>query len=268
MLPPAIILSKQSTYEGRALLGLAATRGLPVLRANIEELGKHGEMLKACLAMPVGSVEFMRQAMAVANVKEPENLSYHDSIRPFLGRRIYPWSAADLRTVKIPRPIFVKPARTKIFTGFILLPDQQASDYSEDARDDFMAYQSAPDDEELWTSANRPFGAEWRYYVNGGQVIGFSRYDAEGEESVALPDPEMVKQAVDSAWSALKHPFALDIGIYAHNGETAVVELNDAWAIGLYGTEPHVPSAASYAEFLWARWNGLCRTPDEKCETE
>lgn len=254
MLPSQVLLPRQTTHETRAVLGVCVSRDIRVTRANIEELHEHAPSLRAGSVLPVGSVEYLRQAMNVAGLTEPENLSYHPSIRPFLGRPIHNWLAGELRAIRIPRPIFVKPAQTKLFTGFVLVPGQTAEGYSLADQESFLAYQSAAAEQALWTSPNLPFISEWRYYVMDGAVVGASRYDPNGPDIAPEPDPTVVQQAVQAAWTALSHPFALDMGVYVATGRTAVVELNDAWAIGLWGADARAPRPADYTSFLWARW--------------
>ncbi|WP_371438302.1 ATP-grasp domain-containing protein, partial [Polaromonas sp.] len=254
MLPSQVILPRQTTHETRAVLGVCVSRDIQVTRANLEELPVHAPSLRAGSALPVGSVEYLRQAMDVAGLTEPENLSYHPSVRPFLRRPIHNWLAGELRAIPIPRPIFVKPAQTKLFTGFVLVPGQAAESYSLADQEAFHAYLSAPDEQVLWTSPNMPFVSEWRYYVMDGAVLGASRYDPDGSDNAPEPDPTVVQQAVQAAWTALNHPFALDMGVHAATGKTAVVELNDAWAIGLWGADARAPRPADYTSFLWARW--------------
>ena len=257
MLPPTVMLSRQSSYEDKAVLTVCNIQDIAIIRADLQELQGHERALQSGTVMPVGSVEYLRAAMTLAGHKEPANLSYHDCIRPYLGRRVYPWLVGDLKTVAIPRPVFVKPAHTKLFTGFVLVPGQPAEQYPDSSRDCFTSYMSMPDTEELWTSANCPFLCEWRYYINNGVVIGASRYDTHGAKNAPRPNPLVVQAAIQAAWQHLKHAFALDMGIYGHNNKTAVVELNDAWAIGLYRESETAPTPLAYTKLLWSRWQGM-----------
>ena len=49
--------------------------------------------------------------------------------------------------------------------------------------------------------------------------------------------------------------YALDVGVLS-TGETALVEVNDAYGIGAYGI-----AAEHYYTFLKARWDELCAVP-------
>ena len=75
----------------------------------------------------------------------------------------------------------------------------------------------------------------------------------------------MVKNAINSTVSHLEargnaHPFAVDVGVLA-NGRTAIVELSDAWALGLYAHARTPVGTAwkpqDYIEFLQQRWRSI-----------
>lgn len=261
MLPPSVMLNTNTSYEIRAVLKACVVHDIPVTRVEIANLSEHAAQLQARSVLPVGSVAYLQACMAVAGIAEPDNLTYHPSVRPYLGRRVYSWTAGELKAVPIPRPIFVKPARTKLFTGFILVPGKALSDYDTDVQEDFAAYLACREDEELWTSENKPFQSEWRYYVSDGQSTGFCRYDRDGSETAPAPDAVVVNRTIDAVWSALGHPFAIDIGVYAGSGKTGVVELNDAWALGLYASGYGAPTPEAYTRLLWARWKSLPTLP-------
>ena len=257
MLPPLVMLDAHTSYEGRAVLKVCVAKDIPVIRVDISNIKAHVEKLQSGNVLPVGSVQYIRACMSVAGIVEPDNLTYHPCVRAYLGRRVYPWTAGDLKAVQIPRPIFVKPARTKLFTGFILVPGQNIGDYSEDTQEDFAAYLACSEDEDLWTSANRPFRSEWRYYVSEARILGCCRYDQREAEDAPRPNALVVSRAIRAASNAISHPFAIDIGVYEGSGKTAVVELNDFWALGLYGSSSDAPTPEAYTQLLWTRWESF-----------
>lgn len=96
--------------------------------------------------------------------------------------------------------------------------------------------------------------SEHRYYVLEGKILGHARYDS-GPDEWPDPDQEQVEKMVEILSNITNTPvaYALDVGVL-DNGSTALVEFNDAWAIGLYRG---AISAEQYALFLQHRWNQL-----------
>lgn len=258
-LPPLVMLDTQASYEGRAVLKVCVARDIPVIRVDFSNIKAHAEKLQARSVLPVGSVQYLRECMLTAGLSEPDNLTYHPCVRPYLGRRVYPWTAGDLKAIPIPRPIFIKPARTKLFTGFVLVPGQQLFSYSKNEQEDFVAFLTCSNEEDLLTSANRPFQSEWRYYVTDGHSVGHCRYDQDGADDAPAPDTRIVNRAIQTVWDAIRHPFAIDVGVYSGSGKTGVVELNDFWALGLYGSDVAAPTQEIYTKLLWNRWESLFR---------
>ena len=89
----------------------------------------------------------------------------------------------------------------------------------------------------------------------GATILGSARYDSEGHDDAPSPCLDVVRACV--ATMGLGHPYVLDFGVLA-NGETALVEANDAFAIGLYRG---ALSPRQYLAFLQARWSFLRGAP-------
>lgn len=88
---------------------------------------------------------------------------------------------------------------------------------------------------------------EYRVPVINGKIQGYFWYD--GDKSVMV-DTSVVEQMVKDFVSA-PSAYCLDVGVLG-TGETALVEMNDAFSIGMYeGME------SCYAELLITRWNEL-----------
>lgn len=253
-------LAQESTAEARAIIKASVLLDVPYQRVEFEDLAKHRQELASGRILPVGTVEYLRKAMRVAGLNEPENLSYHPSIRRYLGRTIHTWRAGELLRTPLPRPIFVKPQETKLFTGFVIDPKIEDSQYVEHDRQQLVKLRALDPQTLVWTCNAVDFVSEWRYYVADGQTSWSARYD-DGDEHKPEPDPAVVALACRSAWQALGHPFALDIGVL-ESGATVVCELNDAWAIGLYSTGKKAMQASDYLKYLFARWTSIKRVPD------
>lgn len=88
---------------------------------------------------------------------------------------------------------------------------------------------------------------EYRVPVINGKIQGYFWYD--GDKSVMV-DTSVVEQMVKDFVSA-PSAYCLDVGVLG-TGETALVEMNDAFSIGMYeGME------SCYPELLITRWNEL-----------
>ncbi len=242
----ALILPRQSTAEVRAVLTacMLASRPPTVIRADAAELGAHAHALRTGSCMPVGSVEYVRAALAIAEIPEPQCDPYPPSLLPWMGRSLVEATAAA--ALAADHPLFVKPAgQLKAFDGFVLRPGQELDEHG---REQLAALRTLPGNSPVWTSDPVEFLSEWRFYVQDGQILGSGRYDPDGLDSAPAPDVAAVQEAI--AAYGRSGSYALDMGVLA-NGRTAIVEVNDAWATGLYaGALTH----RAYLDWLASRW--------------
>lgn len=243
-----LILQAESSAEVRACLMAAsmASPAIPVLRASLSNVSAMGRLIAAGVGVPVGSVEFMRAAMAAAGVREPGPLSYPVELLRHCGREI-----KQRRAGEVVGTWFVKPVRTKLFTGFVFDTMTDPATLNEHDREQYEAFMALDAAEPVWISEVVRFQSEWRYYVEGRRVLGKARYDTEGEDGAPAPDEAVVAQILGAL--PFVHPCAVDIGVLA-DGSTVLVEVNDAWAIGFY--QDAMP-AKDYLSYLVARWDQI-----------
>jgi hypothetical protein len=160
-------------------------------------------------------------------------MDYPQTLQPWLHRRVWRGTLAAVRDLVA--PAFVKPsAQVKLFDGRIMEPT------------DAGGSRHAPDTA-VWFSDVVTWRGEWRVYVSAGSVIGAFPYRGDWRVMPAWPEVD----AMVAAWSTAPRGYALDIGVLA-DGRTALIEANDAWALGNYGLLP-----AAYAQLLRARWNEI-----------
>lgn len=277
---PCILREGASRHlEARLTLQHAMLQDIPLHTTSASDLVAFADLLRQGHALPVGSVEFVQQAMALAGIGSPPNMSYpaalvaHPDLH--LHRTVAQCRAADLRG-----RLFIKPLATKAFTGFVMdfggaaqgpgqaHPDAPAP--ALDALDDHdreqynafaalcMADAAAGLDTRVWTSTPVHWLSEVRCYVMDGRLLGQARYD-DGADDAPLP----VQQAIDSMIATMQRDsgdeatapvaYSLDVGVMSC-GTTALVECNDAWALGFYkGTLDR----ADYFQMLWRRWQQL-----------
>ena len=244
--PRAIVRQNTDSIEVRQVSQAAMLLDIPVSRVAVEGLGAHAVALAAG-ALPVGSVEFVREAMRLAGIAEPEPMSYPVELDHLLRRRL------DLTTVERVRGTkFVKPVRTKLFTGFVWHSGADGATYSEHDREQLVAVRALAPTTQLWAADPVKFLCEWRYYVCQGKVIGAARYDPDGDDNAPAPDGAVLQEAIQRLSDSTAAPaaYGLDLGVLS-TGETALVEVNDAWALGLYGRSL---DSKDYLQLLTTRW--------------
>lgn len=244
--PSLVILQNESTTETRAVRMACLTNDIATANCSLEGLLAYGKELQSGSALPVGSVEFVRQAMHITGIDEPPNISYPEGAQRFLGRKIHRAHVGSVLGTW-----FVKPVTTKAFTGFVFDTLKDDEQYAASERDSLSAFLRLPADSLVWISEPVTFVSEWRYYVQAGKIIGAARYDPHGSDDAPAPDMAVVLEGIKAA--GLPYPHAADFGVL-NNGETVLVEANDAWALGLYD-KALTPMA--YLEFLHSRWQSM-----------
>ncbi|MDP3138322.1 MAG: ATP-grasp domain-containing protein [Burkholderiaceae bacterium] len=247
-----LLLQKTSTSDVRgALVGAQLLeRPIRILRPNPDELASHGQALRSGTAVPVGSVEFVRAALCAAGVTEPPWNCYPPELQRWLGRSVLRATAGV-----ISGRWFVKPAaQIKLFDGFVL-DTERTSLLDAHGQAQLAALRQVSAATPVWLCEPVQWLSEMRFYVRERQVIGFARYDPDGAEDAPLPDRKTVDQA--AAALPFDHPCALDFGVL-RSGETALVELNDAWGLGLYAG---ALAPRTWIDFLAARWTSLVSSP-------
>ena len=205
--------------------------------------------------LPVGSVEFVQAVMAHLGHPQPQEIGFPSFVEPWLKRSIRA-TRAGMLGMDIE---FVKPRETiKTFTGFVFDPEQEDADMDEFTREQNDIFMALPADAPVWVSEVVSWQSEWRYYIMHGQIIGAGRYDADGKTDAPIPDQDDVRAAV-LAFEASGAPagYAMDFGVLS-TGETALVEINDGWALGYYTSSlASRVSSTEYIELLSARWTEI-----------
>ena len=241
--------SDRAGREERVAHQVAMLGDIPLRRAALAELDQYASDLASGAFVPVGSVEFVRRAMALANIAEPGNLSYPHVLQPYLRRSVDQREAGT-----VVGSWFVKPVATKAFTGFVFDTFDNPDHLSCHDRAQLNAFLALDPRSRVWVSEPVSWASEVRYYVLEGEILGEGRYD-DGPDDAPLPDTTIVRGMASrfSASPGAPLAFALDVGVL-ECGATALVEVNDAWALGFYsGTL----APRQYSQMLWRRWQQL-----------
>jgi hypothetical protein len=244
-----------SHIESRIASQYSMVADVPIKSAHLESIAEHAMSLHQGRVLPIGSVEFVRKAMELSGIAEPKNLSYPESLRAYLRRDVHQRMAGS-----VVGHWFLKPTITKSFTGFVFDTLANPDSLSPHDREQYSAFMALSPDTPIWVSEPVSWRSEYRYYVTDGIVRGEGRYD-DGHDDAPVPDSFLVSEMAARLSKPPDAPaaFSLDVGVL-DSGETALVEVNDAWALGFYkGSLSH----KDYIDMLWQRWAQLARSKQD-----
>lgn len=190
--------------------------------------------------VPVGSVEYVKEYCNHVGLSLPnESITYDYVLDSFIKRKIRFGKLCEALDEE-----FVKPKSIKIFTG--------------DIKSNLRPLNP---ETEVWISESVPFESEFRFYiqdyVNKWEILGWSRYD---DSDIVNPSPDLdyVNSICKEIHESLgPSAYSIDIGWRSDIQEYDVVELNDAWSLGLYlnhDSQSQPPSREDYANMLISRW--------------
>jgi len=186
-----------------------------------------------------GTIPVVHAALRTLGVTPPAPLDYPESLRPFLGRQVWETDLGRIRD-QSSWPVFVKPRHQgKAFAGQVV-----------QAFRNLLSTSDLADDYPVWASEILPFVSEYRVFVLEGEILDARPYGHAPFRPAASQKrvEEMIK-----AFENQPKAFALDVGVA--NGETYLVEANDAYSLGTYGLDPML-----YAKLIHARWTELTGT--------
>lgn len=191
----------------------------------------------------VGHIGQVRYALRALGRTVPAELGYPDTLRPWLGRRLWPSTINAVAGKPESWPVFVKPMHAgKKFTGVLVRGTR-----------DLIGCGDQLEDTPVWCAEPVDFVAEWRCFVRYGQVLDARHY--RGDWRVHF-DARVAEQAVAAYAADAPAGYSLDVGRTA-DGRTLLVEVNDGYSLGAYGLTP-----LSYAKLLSARWAQMTGTVD------
>lgn len=177
---------------------------------------------------------------------EAPELDYPEQLSSYLGRQIWKTSLDNVLADKSIRPVFIKPVKDKLFTGFVLQTEK-----------DLPKLSNCAPQEPVLCSEVIPFSAEWRVFVRYGKILDVRPYYGDWRVHYQV---NLIESAV-RCYTDAPAGYAMDFGV-TETGETLLVEVNDGFSLGCYGLEP-----ISYAKLLSARWAELTGIKDE-CDTD
>lgn len=174
--------------------------------------------------------------------KTIDDMDYPDSLRNYLGRRIWKSTINTVNSNSDLWPVFVKPINNKMFKGRVIRGTK-----------DLVGCGSCYEDYPVYCSEIKEFISEFRVFVRYGQILDVRRYGGRWDVSCSRQTVEACVKDFKEAPNA----YALDFGV-TEDPKTILIEVNNTCSIGSYGLEPVL-----YAKFLSARWAELTGTTDE-----
>ncbi len=190
----------------------------------------------------VDFVDESRLALSHLGIAPPSVATYPDSLRRFLGRKIWTSTIDTIAASPELWPVFVKPRDdSKKFTGVLVR-----------GTGDLVGCGDLTGDTPVWCSEPVSLKREWRCFVRYGKILDVRPYTGNWRGQFAAP---VIEEAV-AVWEKKPCGCALDFGLN-DRGQTVLVEVNDGFALGAYGLSP-----LWYARLLSARWTELTGTQD------
>lgn len=241
--PKRVVLEKRNGRLGREeqlLETVAGIFGIEVVYLT-EKLVARGFAKLEKTDLVAGSVMFMRHALRAygKNLDELETPCYPECLKGWLRRDISTCTLHQARLgLMAGRKLFIKPHRTKLFTGFV----------AEDSND--PRFNGAGKQQQVYVCEPVEFVSEWRAYVVNGRIVDIVQYAGNPGDCVNMVDVEFA--VVDMRKARAPAGYVLDFGVMS-NGKTALVEVNDGYAVGAYGSLP----AIHYWNMIAERWQEL-----------
>ncbi|MDO4459528.1 MAG: ATP-grasp domain-containing protein [Clostridia bacterium] len=183
---------------------------------------------------------------------KPRIPDYPDVLVPFLGRKIWKDTINTISSdeKKWSAGYFVKPTKSKVFTGKIIK-----------SLSDLVGCGNQDEDYEVLVSEPLEICGEWRCFITYDELVDVRPYGMllDRKSYLYQYDVNVLNSMMDEFRKWEERPMACSMDIcVTKDGRTLLVELNDAYALGCYG----LPSI-SYAKLISARWSQLLNVNDE-----
>lgn len=184
---------------------------------------------------------------------KPHIPDYPDSFREFLGRRVWKDTINSIANdeKKWSAGYFVKPTKSKVFTGKII-----------GSISDLAGCGNWSEDYEVLVSDPLHILAEWRCFILYDRIIDVRPYglliDGSRNSYQYHYDSFVLNQMIKAfvKWEGRPYSCSMDI-CYTQEGKTLLVEFNDSYSLGCYGL-----SEIYYAKMISARWSQLLGRSD------
>ena len=171
-----------------------------------------------------------------------EEINYPEELRPYLKRDIWESTINTVRDHPETWPVFVKSIEGKRLTGKVIA-----------GISDLVGCGCCDEDYPVLCSRPLQFVSEWRVFVRYGKILDVKLYKGDWKQHY---NPEVIEKCI-SDYTSAPNAYGIDFAV-TDTGDTVLVEVNDAWALGSYGL-PYW----KYAKLLITRWAELTGTHDK-----
>ncbi len=217
-------------------------RGIPITFYTEKRLRRRQLPLDS-VSLVVGDMPCISCALKQLSIPEPEPNDYPASLNEFLHRRIWHSTLGELELgLRNGRYLatFAKPAtRRKRFTGCVFESEYDLSQVYGVSR----ALKLLCSEVVTWVS-------EYRIYIVYSEIRSVDCY--AGNSSIPVDIKEVLRaiEVLDKAGESYAG-YVIDFGVL-DSGQTALIEMNDGFAIGAYSID-----SKNYTDMIWARWEEL-----------
>lgn len=236
-------------------LGFASTTEVHCI--PLDNVPAYGEVLRSGSCLPVGNRAFLRAALAACDLALTSWNPYPEHLLAYMPQLPRVRRAANVLAGH--KPAFVRPVIPGTFEAFVLRANR--CDMDEHGNVQLDALLTLPPSELVWASGVLDIVSAWRYYVTGGEVIGYARVDSA--DGAAAPKTALEEVSSIVAVMSSNASYALDMAVL-RDGQTSLLALRHPLAVDLIFSSLGAPSAADYTRFLWTAWSkataGLKRT--------
>ncbi len=195
--------------------------GIEVIPFNGDDLKTLERLRPTTKDVIIGSVQATELFFELCGVQIPNYLGYPETLYKYLHRKVEVVKFKELDGK--PFPYFVKPKNgVKSFTGSIVQNETQ--------KKLLVSFDNVVDDTELYLSEPIDFITEYRCFVHKGELKGIQYYFGDFRQ---FPNVETIESMIRD-YTNSNISYTLDVGV-TDSGVTALVEVNDMWAIGSYG---------------------------------
>jgi ATP-grasp domain, R2K clade family 2 len=224
--------------EHRAVMEVLQERGMPYELFTYKRLARN-QLLLSNQTFVVGDHPTILTALKRLGISIAYP-SYPNCLQAYLHRRVWATTLKQLlgeAQMREMGPLFIKPqGKAKLFTGFVA-----------ESSADLLSLDGYAKDTAVDCATEVHWQSEYRVFVNQGKIVGVRHY---GGDNGLLLDMEKVKKAIADLTESMTATVAygIDFGVL-DNGQTALVEWNDGFALGGYGLDKEI-----YTDLLLARW--------------
>lgn len=186
----------------------------------------------------MAGIPVLEKILCHLRITPPYFPTYPEPLRRFLHRSVSQKTIKEVREYQqTGQTQFIKPLDKcrKLFNGHVVKSYR-----------DLIATAHLPEHTIVWTSEAVNFTSEYRVFINHTDILGAKHYKGNFRQIIDFDVVEdAVKTLVDAPVS-----YCLDFGLV--EGETVLVEANDANSMGCYGLDSQI-----YAKMIIDRWEEM-----------